>query len=500
MRMVFTATPDQVYFPTRDRILAAFSQWARAEHRSVDPFIIQILLDDRWHSGDGLLGRWQPTDFERLLGDVFPRQVSLPADQSGVVVPTLQAFVDFLYAKDLADARSADRGLLHASLDKLAEGFPAAMADQARFGPAKYWTIRMLAAGVNPADEAEALRFATDLHAGAGPADLELLEQVMANQSQADDERHPPLPLVALADESTLRSMAGQSLVTNRLLKFVEWVGDGRALTAKGKLKLADAAELIALLDLPDVINPSIGDRVFKTVSSDELYELSVLFAWARAARIVRVVKGRLLPIKSAAKTLRDPLLLAERAFDAFFTLGEVICLGGYGESPVRWRFDDAAFGAVMALYGYPPRSVAELRDVVNEVAWSTSLVDEPDEERWRPAVDRDANRMLEHLAALGAVELADERAALTPLGLGLTARQLRDMGIGVRSFDDLLEETAEVVVSVAADAAAETADTLLTAWRDRHPETSRAELRALAARTDDPAHRSLAKRYAKTN
>jgi hypothetical protein len=37
--------------------------------------------------------------------------------------------------------------------------------------------------------------------------------------------------------------------------------------------------------------------------SRDKLYGLSVLVAWARAARVVRVMKGRLVRVNSAAKS-----------------------------------------------------------------------------------------------------------------------------------------------------------------------------------------------------
>ncbi|HEX8347259.1 MAG TPA: hypothetical protein VF657_21350, partial [Actinoplanes sp.] len=38
----------------------------------------------------------------------------------------------------------------------------------------------------------------------------------------------------------------------------------------------------------------------------------------------------------------------------------------------------------------------------------------------------------------------------------------------------------------------------LLTNWCERHPDTASRDLRALAGRTDDRAHRKLAETYAK--
>ena len=45
--------------------------------------------------------------------------------------------------------------------------------------------------------------------------------------------------------------------------------------------------------------------------------------AWARQARLLRVVKGRLVPVKSAAALLGRPIELWQRAFVALGTLGE---------------------------------------------------------------------------------------------------------------------------------------------------------------------------------
>jgi hypothetical protein len=88
----------------------------------------------------------------------------------------------------------------------------------------------------------------------------------------ADNERPPPLRVVALADEPTLTALAGRSVAVRRIREFADWTGQGRALTTTGRLRLADARELIPALGLADVVDPRIGDRVFKTTSSGELY------------------------------------------------------------------------------------------------------------------------------------------------------------------------------------------------------------------------------------
>ncbi|KAB1156490.1 hypothetical protein F6X68_11460 [Micromonospora sp. AMSO12t] len=502
MRMVYTSAPPDVFYPARERLVRKLDRWARKHRRPVDLFVIEALLEHRWSAGDGLLGRWQPEDLEETLLDWFPRKVTLSPDEWAEVVPTVAAFVDFLFEQDFADRRCADRHLLHGLLDKVATPFEEAMADQSRYGLAKFWTMRMLAEGVDPSDQVAAERFIADLDAGRIAVDQALLHRVMANHLQAEDsDQHPPLPLVAVPDDDTLRELAAGTPVVRRLGELVRWLGDGRTLTTTGRLRLADARELVALLDTGDVVDPVIGDRVFKTRSSDDLYGLTVLVAWARAARVVRVVKGRLVPVKSAAKTLADPLALARRAFDGLFELGEAVCGSGWAESVLRWRFDDAVFAMTMALFVAPePSPIDELRQLAYQVACD-GLGFEPgteEQERgWHQLADNDTDRLLDQLARLGAVETDGGVVGLTALGVGLLAGHLREQDVAVPTIDQLLEETAEVVVATATGSPAETAAALLRDWCARNSATASTELRALAKRTDDPEHRRLALTYA---
>jgi hypothetical protein len=502
MRMVFTAAPEEVFRPARNRLVAAFDRWARRHRRTVDPFVVEVLVEHRWDAGDGLLCRWQPAGLRRVLLDWFPRKVTMPPGDWPAVVPTMHAFVDFLYAEDLADSRCAEPEVLHAALDASAGAFASAIGDESRYGPAKFWAMRMLAAGIDPADQRAAERYIADVHAGRITVDDELLDQVMTNhRTAADDERPPPLPVVAVPDDATLAKFAAESVALARLRRFAEWAAPGRSLTTTGRLRLADARELIPLLDVADVVDPQIGGKVFKTRTSEELYETAVVFAWARAARVVRVVKGRLVPVKSATKLIGDPVALARRAFEAFFSLGPAVCGSGYTESLIRWRFDDVAFALLIGLYlAQEPVDTADLDEVAFRVAVETMLVDpeSPRADVWRRQCDNDVRRLLTQLDLLGAIARTDGRTELTPLGTGLVAGHLRRQGVTVPTLRELLDETAEVVIAAAADAPPPVRDDLLTGWCDRHPDTASGDLRALARRTDDRGHRTLAETYAR--
>src|SRR3954449_10628992 len=104
----------------------------------------------------------------------------------------------------------------------------------------------------------------------------------------------------------TLAEAASKAPAARRLRDFVDWVGEGRPLTQTGRLRRADAVELVELLDT--------GDRLDVPVrSSAELYRLSLLVELAKECRLVRVVRGRLVSIKKAGKLLGSPLELVVR-------------------------------------------------------------------------------------------------------------------------------------------------------------------------------------------
>jgi hypothetical protein len=112
-----------------------------------------------------------------------------------------------------------------------------------------------------------------------------------------------------------------------RLQAFTRWVGAGRRLTQTGRITLTDARELVGLLGTGDVIDPQIGDRVFRTKSSEELRGITLVAEWAKASGLVRRTSGKLVAVKKQAGLLERPLELWARMFEAFPRLGEALCV-----------------------------------------------------------------------------------------------------------------------------------------------------------------------------
>src|SRR6266508_2295448 len=142
--------------------------------------------------------------------------------------------------------------------------------------------------------------------------------------------------------EESLAAAAAEAEPLRRLQAFTRWVGAGRKLTQTGRITLADARELVGLLGTGDVIDPKIGDRVFRTTSSEELRGITTVAEWAKASGLARVTSGRRVGVKMYAALLAPPLQLSARIFEAFPRLGVSTCPSAPADSLLRDDFEQA--------------------------------------------------------------------------------------------------------------------------------------------------------------
>jgi hypothetical protein len=215
---------------------------------------------------------------------------------------------------------------------------------------------------------------------------------------------------------------AMEAPLVGQVIDFVRWVGDGRKLTQTGAITLADARVLVDRLGTGDEIDHVIGERVFKTKSSVELLGLGLIVEWATAARLVRIVRGRLVPVKKAAALLERPAQLWMTLFESFGgRLGIAFLPAGWGESFMRQEFTAGAGALLSALHC---RDGAIGLDELCDLAWATVtaryILDDATEEQLRTARrmnDRDVRRTLTALVRLGAATLTEDSAELTAIG-----------------------------------------------------------------------------------
>ncbi|GAA3616501.1 hypothetical protein GCM10022419_122310 [Nonomuraea rosea] len=231
------------------------------------------------------------------------------------------------------------------------------------------------------------------------------------------------------------------------LRAFTEWVGAGRKLTQTGNLTLSDARALVALLQTGDEIDPKIGDRGFRTKSSTELPELNLIVEWAKAAGLVRVVKGRLLPVKKAAPLLKDPERLWEAAFTALEKMGEALFPRNYWYASLVGEEFALIWPALLRrLYGGPV-PVSDLRELAWEIA--SPYYEMHDPQAQRRMTDHDIDRLLTVLVRLGAVELTEETAILTPVAVNAVRRSRGEAAPGepIYQIRVTLQESADPVI-----------------------------------------------------
>ncbi|PXY26485.1 hypothetical protein [Prauserella flavalba] len=390
--------------------------WAEQQGRELDPMALNTMLDFRHHSVDGRLGYWTTGLVEEFLLSHTPRTVSATAQDVAHMPEDLRALIRYLHATGLADPTGDPQAELDAAITKAGAEFPAAMADERNFGVAKFWVMKALRLGVDPTDDAAMAGFLDDARAGRVDYDDGILAEIAARHVRDGGGRPERAVLqlpVSLPPDAELAAAAERTPVVARLRGLVDWVGEGRSLTPSGNLKLADARELVALLDTGDRFDPRIGDRVFQTRSSSDLPVLSSLVELAKQVRVVRVVKGKLVPVAKNARLLRDSLALWTAAFGALPS-PELVTQGRHWvpehTTLLSVLIDEVLADVLNTLYGLPePMPVVRLAEGVwlslNE-AFDIDDLDAASETTWRKGVGDDLRRLFATLADFGAVEL----------------------------------------------------------------------------------------------
>ncbi|MFV0493973.1 hypothetical protein [Mycobacterium sp.] len=220
---------------------------------------------------------------------------------------------------------------------------------------------------------------------------------------------------------------------------------DGKTLTAKGNLKLADGRALVGLLDTGDDINPRIGNARWYAVSTAELPGLGLILDVAMAAGAVRVYKGRLVPVK--AWTARSRAQQGAELFAAIIDLG-----------PLRSRFSGRVWyltelhrlldeGIVYWLTPLLGLDAALPMDDIEGwalavVEHSAPAVDHLSAQRWERLVRRNLRRLFDVLDTAGVVCWTDRVEVPEPYGpSSWTGGTVTITALGRQVLPDLLEE-----------------------------------------------------------
>ncbi|MET8626987.1 hypothetical protein ABZW30_25030 [Kitasatospora sp. NPDC004669] len=409
MRMFFDPDDEDGYASACEQLVMRFARWCEEHGELGDPTVAESALDYR-HRGtvDGRLGLWQARHVEEFLLNWLPRTLTeLPGEPPADGPGALRALLRFLHATGLDDPRGEPLDVLERVIDAVSPGYAEAMTDRTRWGMAKFWTTTAAEQGVDIFDQRAMERFIERAQRGQVPYDEAVLEEIVRRHRLTGpatvDRAEPQLP-VTLPSEDELRTAAAAVPLMGRLASLAQWAGkDGRELTKLGRLKLADARELVALL--------STGDRPGSPRTSADLPHLNVVFEWAKKARVVRPAKGRLFAVAKAQPLLKDPLALWLRAFEAFFELREALIGDRDGYRPTSMLFavyEDLLPDILNTLYSIPhPMPWPRLRESTH-LAYDTRFLltgeELAQEQFWLRQADADLREVLEVLEQFGVI------------------------------------------------------------------------------------------------
>lgn len=220
-----------------------------------------------------------------------------------------------------------------------------------------------------------------------------------------------------------LEAAAGKAELTGQI-RFMTWLGEGRKLTQTGRIGLADARHLVAVLGTGDTIDPEIGGRVFKTTSSEQLPHLTRVVEWMKAARLVRVTGGPLVPVKKNAGLTSTPLDLVLALLEAYPRLGKPLFpRNTWRQSLVGDEFAVVGPGLLtMLLVSQGPGPMDDLKQAAFEeiaVGYLLDRLSQQQMETLRQTIDVDVAIAIAALGVLGVVDIDRDRdtAGLTALG-----------------------------------------------------------------------------------
>ena len=394
----------------RDRLVAAFVGSGGAEFERV----AEQVLDFKWAYLDGDLLTWSPADVEEVLFGLYPAKVLLDAEGISEVPAGFAALLRFLGAEQPGHEPPLE--VLAAYVERSTSRFVAAMNDEDNWSFGKRMWSTALADGVDLSDEDEVGRWVE----GFNQRSVGERDRILGRLPTAGDGFLRAVvgtfPPVVLASEDELQAVAASTVLAQRLVVLVEFVGPGRAVTDRENLRLTDGKELVAILGTDDRFDEQVGDQVFRTVSSEDLSEVDWTYRIALAAGLLEIDRRKVRAGPNAG-WVDSPLDLTYGAF--------LVMLQRVGPTQHRYRKDHYGFGwyaeeldrqlSPLLLELYRHREPRELDDLaatmweILEETYDLSDMSADKLERHRHLVDVALRHAFDRLGELGIVDIADE-------------------------------------------------------------------------------------------
>jgi hypothetical protein len=505
MQLRFAEDDESAFYAARAQLLERFAGVYPDDEDC--GFDVELALDWKWGYSDGDLGTWSIADIDEFLLEWCPRKISMAPEEAASLPRSLSAFLTFLDGEHLLSARSSQLHRMLVHLAGMGDGVIAAMQDRSRFGMAKSLLAGMAELGPLPDNPDRAALQETMDRFNALPFEVrgEILGLTDPFRSPWEDlvggvtlQPAPLIPAPALAELAKVPAIVEQI----RLIR--DFLADGRKLTAKGNLTVAEAKALAAVLD-----DPALTEHAkygFSIRSADALPTTQFMLRWARAAGAVRVAKGRMLATSSWAKL--DPVAALGRAVSALLEKGPLTLRTAdrqWAPHALIQVIDEGAVHLLVALWAISgPLDFEELFSVVMEacevqLSFSPHLTPESRQRQIRHEVDAlfDVLALAGIVMRSGAQSVEDDHdivwrtggtLELTLLGRAVLGPTLTDHGYTVPTAGELADGPLSALFERIGAWSADRTRTEFDHWVERHSADEAIEqMSALLARYTDP-------------
>lgn len=487
-----------------DWLLDGFGRWlcdaSRLSQEAADEAVsdASFALGWKFGYGDGHLGRWTADEITEFLLRWCPRKLSVSGEDCGAIPGNIALFTEYLAAQGLLARGSATPAVLRAAATDATAEFIAEMGNPANFGMGKALLAGAAHYGYDPTDEAGLAAWMERFNSLSDKEREAILPDsaLGIGGAQVAPQRRS-LPPVVLPPDEVIEASKAAAPVLGIFAKLARFAGAGRRLTPNGNLNLADARELVTLLGTGDVMDPRIGDRVFRTRSSAELPRLRLVFTWAKKAGVVRVLHGKVIATKRGLALASDLTGMFDKALDALLAVGPI----GAQTPPgawTRWPEVDQVIDSVTVHLLIPPYMagcpvpLADITDLATHtITGAFDFGQIPREHvirhaRWGVAMLADAMELAGVLRRVGAS--ADDEdlslvrpggdVELTPAGLAALRSRLAAAGYETPAAGRLATASAAGLITGIDPADPPSSSAEIDAWLQcRTPEQALAEL-----------------------
>jgi hypothetical protein len=477
VRLYFDPGDDDAYYETRDALLEELDGWLDrpVSERAGVLAEIELLLDWRYHDSSGVLDEFVPSDITEFLLEWCPRRFKGRVNGAGFLCHAVGVYVDFMAATGrlVGGIERAGR------LKKLA----------ADLAPTVRAELRNPTPAIDLCDEdderLQAAMDEIDAKFGSGSGPVESPEPY-------------ELPFIYLPPPAAdVEAAASSAPLLVKIDALQDYLGpDGKLLTDKGNLKLADGRALVDLLGTGDEMDPQIGDKTFRTGTTANLLRLNLLLDISKEAGAVRVRQRRLVPVK--AWGTRQTVARAEALFAAIIRLGPLETESSGRISYFNDLHELLDDGIVHWLAPLLAPGTAEL-PFESFLEWARSVASRRIPRYWphradllNEFTDHDMSRIFEVLEEAGVVRWTDRlevqqrygrshwgggTVALTALGRHVLPDYLDDAGYTLRRADGIADgDGAELIDALLLVAEAQQ-DALVAGWQADRPAIERVHM-----------------------